>query len=222
MRILSGIYPDVLPFLKGRWVRFTSFAAALWLVSGGALAQTAITNGVPVALPVVAGMDNNFAVDVTDIDFGTIVLTSASGETGELTMATDGSFDESANIDPVARVMAHNAAGQPGVLAIGGGLPDTVLFIRYGNVQNLTCSAGCTGSNPDIIVSRIEDNMPVQAGAWSADDADPDASAVAGQGFTDSSGALTVNIGASLRTEDTSDPYQPGDYDGSFDVILSY
>ncbi len=167
-------------------------------------------------------MDNNFAVDVTDIDFGSIVLTSATGETGELVMSTDGTFDESGNTYPTARVLARNTTGQPGVLAIAGGLPDTMLFIKYSNVDDLTCVAGCMGANPEIVVSRIGDNMPDQAGAWSVDDADPDATAVSGQGMTDGAGALTVNIGASLRTEDTSDPYQPGDYEGSFDVLLSY
>ena len=193
-----------------------------FLLSSPAFAQTAINNGVPVQIPVTAAMDNNFAVDVTDIDFGDVALTSAAGETGELVMDTVGAFDESGNIDPVARVSARAASGQPGVLDIAGGLPDTVLFVSYSNVQNLTCVAGCVGANPDIIISRIGDDMPDQAGAWSVDDADPDGDALPGRGVTSGTGTITVNIGASLRTADTSDPYQPGDYEGSFDVILAY
>lgn len=197
-------------------------ALVLLLFAAPAAAQTAISNGVPVTIPAAAVMDNNFAVNVTDIDFGTIVATSASGETGELAMDTAGVFDESGNTDTVARVLSRNPAGQPGVLDIGGGLPDTMVFVSYGNVQNLTCVAGCAGANPDLIVARINDNMTTQAGSWDADDADPDGDAIAGQGMTDATGAITVNIGAALRTADTSDPYQPGDYEGSFDVILAY
>ncbi len=201
---------------------FLAAAALSFFCVSPALAQTAINNGVPVTIPVSAGMDNNFSVDVTDIDFGTIVLTSAAGETGELAMDTGGIFDESGNTDPVARVLSRNPAGQPGILDIGGGLPDTTVYISYSNVQNLTCVSGCTGGNPDIIVARIGDNMPDQVGAWSVDDADPDGDAISGQGMTNGSGAITVNVGATLRTADTNAPYQPGDYEGSFDVILAY
>lgn len=202
--------------------RIAAIIAFSFFTAPCAQAQVSISNGVPVSIPVAAIMDNNFAVNVTDIDFGNIVLTSAAGETGELAMATDGTFDESGNADPVARVLARNAAGQQGILAIGGGLPDTTVYVSYSNVQNLTCVAGCSGPNPDIVVAHIGDDMPDQAGAWSVDDASPDADAIAGQGVTDGMGAITVNIGATLRSANTASPYQPGAYEGSFDVMLAY
>lgn len=192
------------------------------LLARPAVAQVAIDNGVPMPITVTAEMDNNFSVEQTDINFGVLALTTRAGQTGEITLDTDGSFDESGNLDPVARIASRNPAGQQGILEIGGGLPDTVLTIRYENVQNLTCVAGCAGLNPDIVVARIFDDMPTQAGAWSVDDADPDGDATPGQGVTDGSGEITINIGAALRTADTSTPYQAGDYEGSFDVILEY
>lgn len=197
-------------------------ACVFFLTAFPAAAQVGITNGVPTPVTAAATMDNNFAIDITDIDFGTIVITSAAGERGELAMDTAGSFDESGNTDTVARVLARNAAGQQGVLDITGGLPDTVVYISYGNVENLTCVSGCAVANPDIIVSQIVDDMSAQAGSWSVDNADPDNDAITGQGLTDNTGALTVNIGATLRTDNTADRYQPGDYEGSFDVILAY
>lgn len=187
-----------------------------------AFAQVAISPGVPVQVPVAAVMNNSFAITVTDIDFGTVALSSRSSETGELVMDTDGTFDTSGNTDPVARIAPRDAAGQQGIVAVGGGLPDTALFVRYSNVQNMVCVAGCVGANPEIVVARIGDDMPDQAGAWSVDDADPDGDAVPGQGMTDGGGAITFNIGATLRTADTNDPYQSGTYEGSFDIILEY
>jgi|GEM_PF-4223699 len=187
-----------------------------------AAAQVPISNGVPTTVAASTTMDNNFSVDVTDIDFGTVVLTSAAGEAGELAMDTAGVFDESGNTDPVARVLARLATGQQGILDVSGGLPDQALFISYSNVQNLTCVAGCVGANPDITVSAIGDDMATQAGSWSVDDADPDGDAVAGEGVTSATGTLTINVGASLRTANTNDPYQSGDYEGSFDIILAY
>lgn len=187
-----------------------------------AWAQTAINNGVPTPVTVSAAMDNNFTVESTDVDFGTIMITSAAGETGELAMGTDGTLDDSGNTDPIARLLSDAAAGQPGVLDITGGLPDTTVFIRYSNVVDLTCVSGCAGANPDIIVARIVDDMPSQSGAWSVDDADPDGDAIAGEGITDNTGAISLNIGVTLRTENTNDRYQSGDYEGSFDVTLEY
>jgi hypothetical protein len=193
------------------------------LSSVPARAQDAVDNGVPMPITVQTTMDNNFSVDVTDIDFGTIAVTSAPGEAGELIMDTDGTFDEATgNTDPVARIAARSGAGQPGILDISSSLPDTLLTVRYENVGNLVCVAGCLGANPEIVVSRIGDDMANQAGEWSIDDGNPDADATPGQAMTNGSGELTVNIGASLRTEDTNDRYQSGDYEGSFDVVLEY
>lgn len=197
-------------------------AAAFCAPPYAARAQTAISNGVPTPVTVSAAMNNNFAVEATDVDFGTLMITSAAGETGELAMATDGTIDDSGNTDPVARLLSDAAAGQPGILGLTGGLPDTTVFIRYSNVVDLTCVSGCVGVNPDIVVARIVDDMPGQPGAWSVDDADPDGDAVAGEGVTDGAGAITINIGVTLRTENTNDRYQSGDYEGTFDVTLEY
>lgn len=187
-----------------------------------AFAQVAIAPGVPTPVAVDAVMNNSFSITVTDLDFGAVALTSRTGETGELVMDTDGTFDVSGNTDPIARIAPRDPAGQQGTVAVAAGLPDTLLSVRYVNVQNLVCVAGCAGANPEIVVARIGDDMPDQAGAWSVDDADPDGDAVPGQGMTDAGGAITFNIGATLRTADTNDPYQSGTYEGSFDVILEY
>lgn len=194
----------------------------LGLIATQVSAQTNINNGVPVTIPVDAEMDNNFAVDVTDIDFGTIGATNAAGETGELIMAPDGSLDESSgNTDPVARIVSSSGPGTPGTLDIEGALANQVLTIRYSNVQNLTCGA-CGGAPPELVVSQITDDAADQAGLWSVDDADPDGDAIPGQVTTSGTGTALVNIGATLRTDSTNTPYPSGDYAGSFDVTLEY
>lgn len=199
-----------------------TFMGLLSLVSTQAAAQTNISNGVPVTIPVDAEMDNNFAVDVTDIDFGTIGATNAVGEIGELIMAPDGSLDEtSGNTDPVARIVSSGGPSTPGILDIEGALTDTLVYIRYSNVQNLTCGA-CGGTPPELIISRITDDAADQAGLWSVDDADPDGDAVAGQVTTSGTGTALVNIGATLRTDGSGTPYPSGTYAGSVDVTLEY
>lgn len=201
---------------------FILLAATCSLIVRPAMAQIAIDNGVPVTIPVEADMDNNFAVDVTDIDFGIIGATNAVGETGELIMAPNGNLDEaSGNTDPVARIVSSSGPGTPGILDIEGALTNTLVYIRYSNVQNLTCSA-CGGSPPELIISQITDNAADQAGLWSVDDADPDGDAIPGQITTSGTGTALINIGATLRTDGSGTPYPSGTYAGSVDVTLEY
>lgn len=193
-----------------------------YLSAGPVRAQVAINNGVPTTITVDAEMDNNFAVDVTDVDFGTIGVTNANGQIGELIMAPNGSLDETTgNTDPLARIVSSSGPGTAGILDIEGGLANQVLNIRYSNVQNLNCGA-CGGAPPVLIVSRITDNAADQTGVWSVDDADPDGDAIPGQVTTDGSGAALVNIGVTLRTDGSGNPYPSGNYAGTFDVTLEY
>ncbi len=168
-------------------------------------------------------MDNNFAVEITDVDFGTIGVSNASGQTGELIMAPNGSIDEtSGNTAPVARIVSDGGSTTPGILDIEGALTDQLLTIRYSNVQNLTCTSGCGGAPPELIISEIVDDAANQAGHWSVDDGNPDGDAVPGQVQTSGTGTAIIQIGVSLRTDGSGTPYPSGQYEGSFDVTLEY
>lgn len=183
---------------------------------------TSIDNGVPTTITVDASMDNNFSVDVTDVDFGTIGITNANGQTAELIMDANGTIDETTgNTGPQARIVS-NGGNAPGVLDIEGALSDQLLNIRYSNVQNLTCVSGCSGSPPALVISRIIDDATDQNGLWSVDDASPDASATSGQIMTSGTGTATVQIGVSIRTDGSGTPYPSGEYEGSFSVTLEY
>lgn len=204
---------------------FTIFAAiivfATMLVSPASAQTVAITNSVPTVIVADATMNNSLALTVDDVNFGIIAVSSALGQTGELELELNGAYDLSGNIGPVARIIPRAATGQQGVIDVAGALPSTMLNIRYSNVADLDCGL-CSVGNPDIVVSRIFDDMPTQAGLWSIDDADPDNDATTGRGMTDGSGELTINIGAAIRTESTNVRYESGFYEGTFDVILEY
>lgn len=196
---------------------------AVMLIPCASMAQVAVSNGVPVMIAVDAEMDNDFAVNVTDVDFGTIAVTARSGQTGELIMSANGALDDvTGNSDPVARIISNGAGNTPGELEISGGLANQQVTIRYSNVVDMTCVSGCSGSPPDLIVSRIVDNAADQAALWSVDDADPDGDATPGLVTTNGAGEAIVNIGVSIRTENTDTPYQSGNYVGSFNVTLEY
>lgn len=208
-------------------MRFPCLAlcAGLWgaVMPMTALAQINISNGVPVTITVDAEMDNNFTVNVTDVDFGGIAATNASGETAEITIAPNGAIDETTgNTGTIARLVSDGAGSTQGILDIEGGLANQLVSIRYSNVQDLVCIAGCSGTPPDLIIARITDNATNQAGQWSVDDADPDGDSVPGQVMTNGSGEALVNIGVTLRTDNSGDPYQSGTYAGSVDVTLEY
>lgn len=191
--------------------------------TGAWAAPENIDNGVPTTIPVEARMDNNFAVDVTDVDIGTIAAINASGETATLTIAPNGTLDETTgNAGSRARLVSNGNDANPGTLDIAGGLTDQLVTIRYGNMQNLTCVSGCTGTPPALIIAAITDDSADQAASWSVDDATPDASATPGQFTTSGTGSATVNIGISIRTDGSGTPYPSGTYEGSFDVTLEY
>lgn len=184
-------------------------------------AQVDIENGVPVTIPVDAEMDNNFSVDVTDIDFGVIAATNAIGETAELTITPGGSLDETTGNTGARARLVSNGGGRPGTLDIESALADQTITIRYGNITNLTCGT-CAGTPPVLVVSRIADDAALQNGGWSADSGSSDGDAVPGRIQTGNDGAARINIGVTLRTDGSGTAYPSGTYVGSLEVTLEY
>ena len=138
----------------------------------------------------------------TALNFGTMVAIS------------DPTFTATVAIDPTTGIGAPASGGgsaqiiplggsAQGAFTVSGAAPNTQLTLTLPASVTLNCAA-CSGSQPDFTVNAFLDN------------------AVGADVLTDGSGGATFNVGATLNTITSANPYEDGTYSGAYTVSVNY
>lgn len=184
-------------------------------------AQFEMDGATPYTANVTAGVDNTADLVVTDVAFGVIGVTSDAVDTADLIMDPAGAItdDLGAGVGGAgeAHIVSETNTGTPGVATLSAGLANTQVFVYYRNLVDLTCGACLAPGNPDLVLEQIQDNLATP-GSYTKSTA----TSVTGIGTTDATGALSWNIGATIQTVATANPYETGTYSGKFDIMLTY
>ena len=210
--------------------------AALTAIGGGVHAQ------VPQDMAICATVANTFTTALTDINFGSIGVTNATGQFGCLKMApATGTLDESnllctgraAALPAMARVVSRTGTGTSGLIAITGAFPSQEIRVLL-NVANqeLACAGidGATTSAP-LLFGRIHTDAGTGgtgAGtpanwAFNTDLAASNTAATMGSFVTAAAtGNVTIGVGAEIQNNGTNNRYVSGTCEGAFNVTLFY
>lgn len=180
----------------------------------------------PLQVPVDAYVLNTVDVVITTMTFPDIGVHGDAADVATLVMDATGAIalddlGPGAGGAGEAHMQSGTNAGQQGVLTITGALVTSSIFVYYTNLQDLV-----NGVNPHLELAVVGPDDLATPGSCTAGATPPAAGVcdaqVVGIGLTDAAGALTVNIGASIRTVSTALPYLTGTYSGTFDVVMTY
>ena len=149
---------------------------------------------------ITATVQNAITWDETQpLAFGTIVAISDASDTSTLVIDTTGAdtFNNPGN----ARLV-RVSGGQQGIFDASNAAPNTQLTLTLPTTVTLNCAA-CSGSQPDFLINNFTDDA-------------------GGAPTTDGTGAVTVNIGATLNTIASANAYEDGLYSGAYTVSINY
>ena len=201
---------------------FTKFAA----VSAVALSAAMYASGVIAAsiqigdamdVNVNATVENTIDVVITDIDLGEIGSMNDTVDIATFTLAPDGTITDDpgngfGNTDPASIVNNPDVASTPGTIDVTNAFFNTDLYATYDNCTDIT-----DGTDTFTLLS-IADDMTTPGSYDCVADV-----LVAGVASTDGTGALTINLGVSITTDQAANAaYTDGAYTGDFDMFLSY
>jgi hypothetical protein len=203
-----------------KFSKLATVSAFALLLASSANAAT-VQNGGNIQINVTATVTNSFDVTTTDLAWDSIDVRGSTGTqaSADLNPTTDAitDDDQGAGNSKIAANVGNAAAA---ALVTATLLPNTTLItVSYNTVSDLDETAD-SGSQFDV---ALLDNLdaPVLGTAGTAGSYPYGGPAVAGNATTTANGELTFNIGGSIRTQ-SGDNYDPGAYDGTFNVTLSY
>ena len=151
---------------------------------------------------ITASVQNAFTLAETQIlEFGTFTAKNHGTDVSTIVMANDGTGPTYNN--PGSARITEVTAGQMGIFDVTGASPSTDLTIALPVSETLTCGT-CSGSQEDFTVNTFT------------------SSPGAGSITTDATGAVTVNVGATLTTINSANTYEDGDYTSTYTVSLNY
>lgn len=135
------------------------------------------------------------------LSFGTFAVLNDATDTSTIVIQPDGT--NTVNNPGASRIVALTP-GVQGIFDVTAAAPSTALTLTIptGTIV-LNCGA-CTGSNPDFDVATFTSTPAV------------------GALTTDGSGNATINVGATLTTQNDPNPYENGTYQGAYSVTVSY
>ena len=159
-----------------------------------AKAETAGTN-------ITATVQNAFTfVETTALTFGTFVAINDTVDSS--TIAIDAAGANVIANPGNARIVAITP-GTNGVFDVSAAVPSTTINVTLPTTVTLNCAA-CTGAQADFDVGTFVDDS------------------TAGVITTDASGAVTLNVGATLSTVPGAAIYEDGSYAGAYTVTANY
>lgn len=204
-------------------VAVSAVALSFAMSAGPAMAAAyELDSGDPVNVLVTADVLQTVDVDVAqDIDFGNIGIKQDAADTATLVMAPDGSITEDL-AGPARAVIDDNDTPLPASIDLTGGFPDTDIHVLYTDAVDLNC-AGCLASE-DLLLTDVLDSM-LPAAVLTAGTGVQQGSLLAateGIGTTTNAGDLSWEVGATITTVASANPYETGAYAGSFNMYLSY
>ncbi len=139
-------------------------------------------------------------VETTPLAFGTIVAINHTADLATMTVDTAGVSSTTGTAN--AKVIEVVAA-QQGVFDASSAAPSTTLALTLPTSVTLACGA-CGAGTEDFTVDTFTDDA-------------------AGAPITSAGGAVTVNVGATLRTiPHATNVYNDGLYQGAYTVSINY
>lgn len=185
-----------------------------------------LDSGVAVNVPVTAHVLQTVDVTVTqDIDFKDIGIhqDKVGADTATSTMTPAGVVSEDAGVaEGDARFVTDSGdVPEPAIITLTGAFPTTNIHVDYVLNTSLTCAA-CGAGTPVLTLTNVADNLSAAPGPAVGTGVQGGNFATNGIGTTTAGGALTWNIGATLTTVASANDYETGNYNGSFDMYLSY
>ena len=139
-------------------------------------------------------------VETTAMSFGEFVAISDASDTQTIVIAPGGGNTVGTTGD--ARIV-QIVTGNPGVFDVSGAAPDVSLDLTLPTTATLSCT-DCTGTPPDFEISAFTSTPTVATLE------------------TDATGAVTINVGATLTTAATAVAYEDGTYEGDFTISVNY
>ncbi len=180
----------------------TLFGAILLTLS--MLPNAAKAQSENITASVTAIVANSFSLtETTPMHFGTmVVIADTSGtDTANIVLSTLGAGTIN-NSGSAQIIDVDTSTRTQGVYDVSGAAPSTSLTLTTSSLTDLSCGA-CSLSPPVLTLSAITDD----AGATPT---------------TDSTGAVTINMGATITTVAGGNQYEDGTYAGSFSLTLAY
>ena len=151
---------------------------------------------------ITATVSNAFDLTETQaLAFGTFTAKNDASDVSTILIGTDGSAPTYGNTGN-ARIV-EITPGVMGIFDVSGAAPDAALDITLPGTLTMSC-ADCSGTNPDFSIGSFTSNFP------------------SGSATTDGSGAVTVNVGATLSTVAGSENYEDGEYSVAYTVSMNY
>lgn len=140
--------------------------------------------------------------EVQQLNFGTLFARSSNTSQAVITLSPSGSYTIS---EPGNSRLVSLVKPDQGVLSVSGAAPNYILTITPQSTDVLLEHTEFPGSAPHFILSDLVTS--------------PD-----GLGITDANGELLIQIGGTLKTEQTPSPvtYPSGQYRGTYQLTVSY
>lgn len=171
-------------------------------------------------------VENTVNITVTPPDLGTFSATGTVGgaadtATGVILPTAANSYTSDTGSGPYTANSASlvwSPADQPnrGTVVIGGAHATSDVFVAYHSPTVLQIGGAGTG----FTIVRITDDLTTPS-LYNNVSGTP--TITPGRGTTSAGGALTFNIGLSIRTDSTEvGEYQEGVYTGTFDMTMTY
>jgi hypothetical protein len=180
-------------------------------------------SGTAIPIPFDTTVLETVTVNTTNLAFGNVAVHQDTVGTADLVISPLGVITQSL-VGP-ARFVSDGVGKAAATVTLTAAFPSTDIYVDYNTPVNLSCAL-CVGPPPVLNLIKVTDNLnapPTGVGhtATLLDVLVP-GNTVEGRGTTTAGGALTWDIGATIRTTPSATYYSTGLYTGSFDMILSY
>ena len=204
---------------KRKYLNTALVATSAVLVSSAAVAQETVTGNATVQV------SNAFVLTETSgIDFGNLRVFSDvdTSSTGEVVVTIPGNTNPMTLVAATAAEADGNilAQGAPGIYAITGAAPFTVLDVTFPSADSVTlANAAAPPSTPSFVVNFADATTYIVGGANDGAALDQGTTDLT----TDGAGEVGIRLGGILNTDATADAvYADGTYVGTFTLTVGY
>jgi len=199
-------------------------AVALTLALGSSPLQAyEMDSGTPIPIPFDTTVLETVTVVTTNLAFGDVAVHQDAVDTADLTISPLGVITQ--DLAGPARFVSDGNGKAAATVTLTAAFPTTDIYVDYNTPVDLSCGL-CVGPPPALKLIKVTDNLnaPIVGTGHTATVLDvlTPANTVEGRGTTSAGGALTWDIGATIRTTPSALYYSTGTYTGSFDMIMSY